>query len=98
MLNKLCLGTVQLGLKYGINNQIGRQPTNKEAFSILKAAIDYGIEYFDTSSSYGDAENLLHCVTNIHLGSLSSIVPRKTALALKLLPAHLNNCLPAGSI
>ena len=59
MLNKLCLGTVQLGLKYGINNQIGRQPTNKEAFSILKAAIDYGIEYFDTSSSYGDAENLL---------------------------------------
>ena len=56
---ELCLGTVQLGQKYGINNQIGRQPTHEEAFGIIQAAIDSGIEYIDTASVYGEAEELL---------------------------------------
>lgn len=55
----LCLGTVQLGQKYGINNQIGRKPTHEEAFEIIKSAIDNGIEYIDTASIYGEAEELL---------------------------------------
>ena len=55
----LCLGTVQLGQKYGINNQIGRQPTHEEALGIIQAAIDSGIEYIDTASVYGEAEELL---------------------------------------
>lgn len=59
MPSKLCLGTVQFGLKYGINNAIGRQPVKTEAFDLLKKAIDLGITTFDTASVYGNAEDLL---------------------------------------
>ena len=59
MKNKLCLGTVQLGTRYGIKNELGRQPTDKESFAVLRRAIDSGIEYFDTASIYGDAERIL---------------------------------------
>mgnify|MGYP006290295273 CR=1 FL=1 len=55
---KLCLGTVQLGLDYGINNSKG-QPDKKKAFEILKKAIDFGIEYFDTAPVYGNAQEIL---------------------------------------
>ena len=47
--NKLCLGTVQLGMKYGINNALARQPTEEESFAILQTAIDEGIACFDLS-------------------------------------------------
>lgn len=57
--DKLCLGTVQLGLKYGIKNEIGRQPTNEESFYLLKQVIDSGINTFDTASVYGNAEQIL---------------------------------------
>lgn len=55
----LCLGTVQLGLNYGINNQIKRQPTSNEGYQILRTAQENGIEYFDTASAYGTAEKLI---------------------------------------
>ena len=35
MNSKLILGTVQFGLKYGINNTIGK-PSNDEVLSLLK--------------------------------------------------------------
>ncbi len=56
--NKLCLGTAQFGLNYGINNQKGK-PTKREVFSILDKAVDLGIKYIDTAAAYGDAEQLL---------------------------------------
>jgi aryl-alcohol dehydrogenase-like predicted oxidoreductase len=59
MIDKLCLGTVQFGLKYGIKNEIGRQPTNAESFSVMQTAIDSGITCFDTASVYGNAEDVL---------------------------------------
>lgn len=59
MKNKFCLGTVQFGLKYGINNQINRQPNENECFDILQEAIKNKIEYFDTASVYGNAEEVL---------------------------------------
>lgn len=59
MFNKLCLGTVQIGLHYGIKNEIGRKPTSEESFSILREAINNGITYFDTASLYGEAEQIL---------------------------------------
>lgn len=59
MENKLCLGTVQFGLKYGIKNEIKRQPTNEESFSVLKMAIDSDVTCFDTASVYGNAEDVL---------------------------------------
>lgn len=56
---KLCLGTVQLGMNYGINNAIGRMPTNCEAQNILKTAVESGIDFYDTASAYGVAEEVL---------------------------------------
>ncbi len=58
-MSKLCLGTVQLGMKYGVNNELGRQPTEKESFAVLRAAKKGGIEFLDTASVYGEAETLL---------------------------------------
>lgn len=56
---KICLGTVQFGMHYGINNALGRQPNADESFNLLQTAIDNGIKFFDTASVYGNAENLL---------------------------------------
>ena len=55
---KLGLGTVQLGLPYGIANQTGK-PNKQEAFEILARAANAGITCFDTASAYGDSEALI---------------------------------------
>lgn len=56
--SKLVLGTVQLGMKYGLNNMRGK-PTKEESFSILDAALAAGIDMFDTAYAYGEAEDVL---------------------------------------
>lgn len=56
--SRLVLGTVQLGMPYGINNTHG-QPSREEAFEILDLAWKSGIDIFDTSFAYGNAESLL---------------------------------------
>ena len=56
---ELCLGTVQFGMKYGVNNQIGRQPTWQESFDMLTYAFENGINIIDTAAAYGEAETIL---------------------------------------
>ena len=56
--SQITLGTVQLGLNYGINNQ-GGQPDTETAGEILSTAIDGGITTFDTSSDYGTSEKVV---------------------------------------
>lgn len=51
----LSLGTVQLGLSYGINNAEGK-PSQESANGILNAALDGGINTLDTAGAYGDSE------------------------------------------
>ncbi|MCK8523334.1 aldo/keto reductase [Aquimarina sp. D1M17] len=58
MTNKLILGTVQLGLAYGINNQLGK-PTLDKAFQILHTAYDNGIRTLDTAEAYGDSQEVI---------------------------------------
>lgn len=58
-MNKLCLGTVQFGLEYGINNSLGRKPKKEECFEILDCSLDHNINCFDTASGYGNAEEVL---------------------------------------
>lgn len=48
------LGTVEIGLAYGIG--VKDLPSEKEAETILKSAIDLGITYIDTARGYGVAE------------------------------------------
>lgn len=52
---ELCLGTVQFGMKYGINNQ-GGQPSEEACFEMLDAARESGICTIDTARAYGTAE------------------------------------------
>jgi len=56
--SKLALGTVQLGLDYGINNKRGKIP-EKESASILGAAFAAGIDTLDTAGAYGDSEKVI---------------------------------------
>ena len=55
---KIALGTAQLGLPYGIANQVG-QVSRSEACSILQLATASGINTLDTAISYGDSEQRL---------------------------------------
>ena len=57
-MNKLALGTVQFGLKYGINNTIGK-PKKDEVLSLLKVAYNSGIRLLDTAEAYGNAHQLI---------------------------------------
>ena len=58
MINKLVLGTVQLGLDYGINNQLGK-PSLQKAFEILNMAFEKGINILDTAEAYGDSHEII---------------------------------------
>jgi len=52
---ELVLGTVQLGLDYGIANTNG-MPDEGQAAAIVHAALDAGIRVFDTARDYGESE------------------------------------------
>ncbi len=55
---KLALGTVQFGLKYGINNQAGIL-TESDVKLILDEAFSQGINLLDTAPAYGNSEEIL---------------------------------------
>jgi aryl-alcohol dehydrogenase-like predicted oxidoreductase len=55
---KLALGTVQFGIKYGINN-ISGVPSDVELETMLSMAKKAGIELLDTAQEYGNAEERL---------------------------------------
>ena len=55
---KLCLGTAQFGLNYGINNQKGKI-SHEEIFELLNYAHNNGISTIDTASAYGNSEAVL---------------------------------------
>ena len=58
MINKLILGTVQLGLEYGINNNEGK-PSLQKSLNILNTAFDNGIGFLDTAESYGNSQEII---------------------------------------
>ena len=58
MTDKLILGTVQLGLDYGINNQQGK-PSKAKAFEILDTAFNNGIALLDTAEAYGNSQEII---------------------------------------
>jgi len=56
--SRLMLGTVQFGMPYGMANRTG-QPAYRDARAIVEAAIEGGINGFDTAASYGTSEEVL---------------------------------------
>lgn len=57
-ISELTLGTVQLGLAYGVNNDKG-MPSYEESCEILKTALSLGVVSFDTARAYGESECVL---------------------------------------
>ena len=54
---KLCLGTVQFGMDYGV--QGGSRPSVKEAVAMLDFAVQNGVDAIDTAAAYGTAEEVV---------------------------------------
>lgn len=57
-IDKIILGTVQFGLDYGINNNIGKISID-DSFKILKNAFQSGIKVLDSSEKYGNAHDII---------------------------------------
>lgn len=70
------LGTVQLGMDYGIANK-GGQPDLIMAESIVKTAWDNGIREFDTAQAYGESEKILGTVLkNLGISDKAKIISK----------------------
>lgn len=59
----MILGTVELGLDYGVNNCTGK-PSYQQALEILDAAWEGGIRELDTATLYGDSEEIIGLYQN----------------------------------
>ncbi len=66
MINKLIIGTAQLGLNYGINNISGK-PRVSQSLDIINNAKNNRIYYFDTAPAYGNSENILGNFNDINV-------------------------------
>jgi aryl-alcohol dehydrogenase-like predicted oxidoreductase len=56
--SELSLGTVELGLDYGISAHEHR-PSEQQAIELLHFALDRGINLVDTARAYGEAERII---------------------------------------
>lgn len=54
----MVLGTVEIGMEYGINNIDGK-PSIKQAYDLLDAAWENGILELDTAAAYGNSEEII---------------------------------------
>jgi len=57
-LSAFSLGTVQLGMTYGLGAD-KEKPSEETAFSILDTAMEHGIDNLDTANNYGDSEAVI---------------------------------------
>jgi aryl-alcohol dehydrogenase-like predicted oxidoreductase len=58
--SEIALGTVELGLDYGIGaGRGGLQPAEQEAARLLHFALDHGVNLIDTARAYGEAEGII---------------------------------------
>ena len=62
MIDKVILGTVQLGILYGLNKS---KLTTNESLEILDLAYNSNILTYDTAQDYGNSEQLLATISNI---------------------------------
>ncbi len=88
-MNKLVLGTVQFGLQYGVNSA-GR-PSEKVVKNILEEAAKGGITTLDTSSAYGNSEQILgECVTHSENFKIVSKYPKSETSVGEMFNCSLN--------
>ena len=71
----MTLGTVQLGMNYGIANDAGK-PSEETSFSILRTALKNGVNTLDTARAYGDSEAVIGRFLKTWDGPLPHIVTK----------------------
>jgi aryl-alcohol dehydrogenase-like predicted oxidoreductase len=79
--DKFILGTVQMGLNYGINNTSGKVSL-EDSHEILEYAFDNGIRILDSAEAYGNAHDVI--------GAFHKAQPKKSFVVITKLPHHFN--------
>jgi len=74
-ISPMTLGTVQLGMNYGIANNAGK-PDEEKSFSILRTALSGGVTYLDTARGYGDSEEVIGRFLKTWDGPMPGIVTK----------------------
>jgi len=60
MVSEISLGTVELGLDYGVPiHEEHRRPPEDQAASLLNRALDLGVNLIDTARAYGSSEEVI---------------------------------------
>lgn len=78
---KLILGTVQMGLPYGINNSLGKISL-ENSIEILEYAYESGIEILDSAKAYGNVHEVI--------GAFHAKNPTKKFKVITKLPHEIN--------
>jgi aryl-alcohol dehydrogenase-like predicted oxidoreductase len=86
---KLALGTVQLGLLYGINNRAGL-PDQEEAFRILSLAAEHKISILDSAEAYGKSLEVISAYQQTHFDSSFQVISKFTGSENSLIPSVVN--------
>lgn len=74
-MNKLILGTVQMGLAYGINNTLGK-PSFENSCKILSQAFESGIDTLDSAEAYGNAHQVIGDFHRLNPGIKFNVVTK----------------------
>jgi spore coat polysaccharide biosynthesis protein SpsF len=77
---ELVVGTVQLGLAYGITNSQG-QPDPSLAHEILNAAFRAGVSTLDTARGYGESENRIGAFLARHQENAFTVITKLDPLS-----------------
>ncbi len=76
IVSRLILGTVQLGMPYGVANTQGR-PDPAQARTIVEAAWSQGVRHFDTAQAYGESEAVLgRCLRELDIAGQASVTSK----------------------
>ncbi|GHU74352.1 aldo/keto reductase [Clostridia bacterium] len=74
-ISPMTLGTVQLGMAYGIANSTGK-PSLETAFDVLDTAHRGGVTCLDTARLYGDSERVIGQYLAAHPGSSFTVITK----------------------
>ena len=71
----MTIGTVQLGMNYGIANE-GGQPSQEKSFAMLRTAFENGVASLDTARAYGNSEEVIGAFLKTWEGELPYITTK----------------------
>jgi aryl-alcohol dehydrogenase-like predicted oxidoreductase len=89
LVSEIALGTVELGMDYGFRGTDAyRKPGRRAAISLVRSAVDRGINLIDTAPAYGESERII--------GEVLHNMPTRPLIATKMtMPSTIENSLRA---